>query len=162
MNRKKILIIIAAVTVVFILITAKMLLTGPRMRNQASIRTFEAEMPVLPDDVIPYHDDNEEAGYNTFDEVYSVAEMIDMGGVYYGYYCVFCHGDDGKGNGPVGESYTPKPADLASDTIREYTEEELYYASFYGTGHEPVLERVVPMKHRKSILLYIQNEFMDE
>ena len=25
----------------------------------------------------------------------------------YGYYCAFCHGTDGAGNGPVGRSYVP-------------------------------------------------------
>ena len=44
-------------------------------------------------------------------------DVRDRGRVYYNYYCVFCHGDNGQGDGPVGYSYMPAPTDLHAPKI---------------------------------------------
>ena len=79
------------------------------------------------------------------------------GKVYYDYYCVFCHGDKGDGNGPVGESYVPVPADLRAAKIQAYADGELLRAMLVGTGHEPVLGRVVHPEHRWYLVLYVRS-----
>jgi hypothetical protein len=142
--------IFLAVMVVIILI---LLMSGPRMRTQPSIKSFEMKMPDPPDNVVYFN-------HRKFDPSSLVLpdateENLKRGGAYYDYYCTFCHGEDGRGNGEVGMSYHPKPADLTSDSIPMYSAERLYYACFTGTGHSPVLERVVPYAHRPYILAYI-------
>jgi mono/diheme cytochrome c family protein len=84
---------------------------------------------------------------------------MSRGKTYYNYYCVFCHGEQGEGHGPVGRSYVPKPADLGADSIRNQGKEELYKSIFTGPGHEPVLDRVVSKEHRKYIMMYVQKGF---
>lgn len=86
-------------------------------------------------------------------------ENLHRGKVYYAYYCIFCHGENGEGNGPVGQSYVPKPANLNADSITRYSVPELYDASLTGTGHEPVLRQVIPAEHRKYLILYIRQTF---
>jgi hypothetical protein len=54
-------------------------------------------------------------------------------------------------------TYRECPADLMADSLRKSEPDVLYELSFRGTGHEPVLERVVPVKYRKYILLYLRN-----
>ena len=39
---------------------------------------------------------------------------ISLGRIYYGYYCLMYHGEDGNGEGPVGASYVPLPTGLTS------------------------------------------------
>jgi len=62
--------------------------------------------------------------------------------------CLACHGEDGHGDGPVGDSYMPVPADLHRESVRRMADGELLLAMLTGTGHAPVLERVVNPDHR--------------
>lgn len=139
-------------------VTAAILLfTGPRMRFQTSLQAFERTMPYPPDKTVDfYHSPFDTASFTI---PAPSKENIDRGWIYYNYYCAFCHGINGKGNGEVGKSYIPKPADLSVDSTIDYNTAELYSASFHGTGHSPVLERVIPYGHRAYILLYIRYGF---
>lgn len=85
------------------------------------------------------------------------ARSLARGQVYYRYYCVFCHGDGGAGDGPVGNSYTPKPADLRLPKVAGYGDGALLRAMLTGIGHQPVLERVVPKEHRWPLVLYVRS-----
>ncbi len=153
---KRHLILVSVFAIVLILIVLILLMSGPRMRYQPSVKSYEMEMALPPEDIVPFD-------HRKYDPAVTLpvanSKNISRGIIYYSYYCVFCHGDDGKGNGEVGKSYLPKPADLTRDSIRRYNIEKLYYASFTGTGHSPVLERVVPYEHRPYILAYIRHGF---
>lgn len=85
------------------------------------------------------------------------AANLARGQIYYGYYCVFCHGDKGAGDGPVGHSYVPRPADLRTGKAAGYGDGDLLRAMLTGIGHEPVLERVVPAAHRWQLALYVRS-----
>ena len=85
------------------------------------------------------------------------AVNLAAGTVYYHYYCVFCHGEKGDGNGPVGNSYTPRPADLRSRRIAGYSDGQLLRAMLTGLGHEPVLGRVVAPGHRWQLALFVRS-----
>jgi mono/diheme cytochrome c family protein len=39
-------------------------------------------------------------------------EVVDEGKLLYGIYCQSCHGSEGRGNGPMARSLTPRPTDL--------------------------------------------------
>lgn len=47
------------------------------------------------------------------------------GKVVYGQLCVFCHGAQGKGDGPAGLMMTPRPADFTSPKIKSKPDGEL-------------------------------------
>ena len=156
MNKKLLLII--AVTIFALTVTAAiLLLSGPRMRNQPSLRAFETPVNLPPEGSVLYSHTKSSAEEIIMPE--TTTENLNKGETYYGYYCIFCHGEDGKGNGPVGQSYTPKPSDLTNDSLQHYSVTDLYLRSFTGVGHEPVLERVVPEDFRKYILAYVREEF---
>ncbi len=154
---KKIFLIITGVLALALVVTvAVLLLSGPHMKRQPSLKAYEAELTLPPEDIVPFFDPR-----NDFASIPAPSvnkDNIEKGKVFYGYYCVFCHGEDGKGNGPVGQSFNPKPSDLNSPGITLYDSLQLYNASFKGI-HSPVLERVVPQASRKYILLYIREEF---
>lgn len=135
------------------------MLSGPRMYEQPHIRAYQAELPRLPAGVVPVASSvvplpsAREAG-SIASPVPATPANVARGKVYYQYYCVFCHGDRGDGNGPVGESYVPVPADLRSKKIAAYSDGQLLRAMLLGTGHEPVLERTVLSEHRWYLVLY--------
>lgn len=86
----------------------------------------------------------------------ATGESVARGKVYYQNYCVFCHGDAGDGNGPVGQSYVPKPSDLRTPKISGYSDGQMLRAMLVGVGHEPVLEKVVPEEHRWPLVDYVR------
>ena len=139
-----------------------LMFTGPRMYDQPHIRTGRAHMPPTPEGAVPVKDPI--AAMPTTREAEALVkglaatrENVDRGRVYYGYYCVACHGDAGDGRGPVGGSYIPTPADLRSAKVQAKSDGELYRAMLTGEGHAPVLERVVPPEHRPYLVLYVRS-----
>ncbi len=124
--------------------------SGPRMRTQENIRAYEAAFPPIPPNTVAVMAASGPA-VRLSDE-----EMLAAGKTYYTYYCAFCHGDDGSGNGPVGESYVPRPDDLRTQRIKAMSQEQLLSAMLHGVGHEPVMERVVWPAYRRPLVLYVQ------
>jgi mono/diheme cytochrome c family protein len=119
---------------------------GPRMNVQPSVRAFQAQVPPLPAGVVAFGPASAPP----------VGESLQAGQVYFGYYCAFCHGAQGRGYGPVGESYVPFPPDLATDKVRSMDDAQLLTAMLTGTGHAPVLQNVVLPQHRPALLRYVR------
>ena len=138
-----------------------LLFTGPRMLVQAHIQAFQAPMPPPPRGVlaaespIPLPSAQEAVGLTN--PLASNMTNLERGKVYYGYYCLACHGADGAGDGPVGQSYVPRPKDLRTARVRAFSDGELLRAMLTGTGHEPVLERVVAPEHRWYLELHVRS-----
>jgi mono/diheme cytochrome c family protein len=131
----------------------------PHMRNQPIIKTYQALMPSMPEGTVQVNprlavSDMPDSASNPLQPIQA---NLDRGKVYYGYYCAFCHGEKGDGNGPVGESYIPVPSDLRTPEIRELSDSRLYRAMLTGDGHAPVLERIIPREHRWYIVLYVRS-----
>ena len=130
---------------------ATMLFTGPRMIDQPSLQAFNAAVPPPPHGAIP-------RGAPTTHPVTAIAtamaENFARGRTYYSYYCLPCHGDLGAGDGPVGQSYTPVPADLRSTRLQSLCDSDYLRRSLTGVGHSPVLDRIVPQDSRPYLLLY--------
>jgi mono/diheme cytochrome c family protein len=146
--------LLTLITVVFLIITSILLFTGPRMKHQPSLKTFKA-LPRLPSpESVPLNSTAYTANA-TFPD--ATKKNLESGKVYYGYYCIFCHGGDSKGNGQVGISYVPKPANLTTDSIRKFSNEHFLWAMLNGAGHSPVLERVISPEYRGYIVVYVKN-----
>ena len=134
-----------------------LLLTGPRMRTQINIRPYQARMPIMPKGTVPVVDAFEPIpDGNQTNPLAKTAENYARGKVYYGYYCAFCHGEGGAGDGPVGYSYVPVPSDLRAAKVRSLSEGQLLRSMLIGTGHDPVLQRIVPAEHRLYLELYVR------
>ena len=138
-----------------------LLMTGPRMYVQQHIRTFQSRVTELPKGVVPVESLSKlpsvEAAAAMTNPLSATPANLERGKIYYGYYCMSCHGAGGPVDGPVGESYTPKPASLKSAKVQAYSDGQLLRAMLTGVGHEPVLERVVPPDHRWYIVLYVRS-----
>jgi mono/diheme cytochrome c family protein len=131
------------------------------MFEQPNIRHFQAVMPAMPPNTIPVKDTFEpvpskEQAQKLSNPVASTLGNIAKGKVYYGYYCVFCHGDKGDGFGPVGYSYVPVPADLRNQKIRSMADGQVLNSMLTGTGHAPMLQRIIPSEYWWYIVLYVR------
>ncbi len=95
-----------------------LLFIGPEMKDQPNIRAYQACVPPPPAGVVPVET---VAGIPSSAEAAALQnplpatpENIARGRTYYGYYCLPCHGEAADGNGPVGQSFLPHPANLLS------------------------------------------------
>jgi mono/diheme cytochrome c family protein len=139
-----------------------LLFNGPRMKVQEHVLAYQKQMPPTPAGVLPVSDPyppplTADSAAPMTNPLKPTAENTAHGRTYYGYYCAFCHGQAGDGNGPVGESYDPPPADLRAAEVQSLGDGALLRASLTGLGHEPVLERVVPEEARWPIVLYVRS-----
>ncbi len=134
---------------------------GPRMQVQPNIKAYEQSMPQPPSGIVPIEPDSgavpaAEQASRIRNPLPDTAQNRDRGKVYYGYYCVFCHGQNGQGDGPVGYSYMPAPTDLHLEKVTSKTDGELFRAMLTGIGHEPVLPRIVLPEHRWYLVTYVR------
>lgn len=133
---------------------------GPRMRVQPSLQPYERRMPQMADNAVPTNGRlqtlTEQQSQLARNPLPRNRTNLRNGEIYYRYYCLMCHGQDGSGEGPVGNSYVPKPADLTSPEIAAMTDGQLYRAMLYGVGHDPVLEQTVLPEHRWPIVMHVR------
>ncbi len=134
---------------------------GPRMRVQQHLRAYQRVMPLPPRGMVPVEADayavpqpGQAAGIRN--PLPDRRDVRDRGKIYYGYYCNFCHGENGQGDGPVGYSYMPAPTDLHAPRVLRMSDGELLRAMLLGIGHEPVLPRTVLPEHRWYLLSYVR------
>ena len=46
--------------------------------------------------------------------------------------CIDCHGEEGRGDGPVGVRQNPKPSDFRADHVKDLSDGELFYIISHG------------------------------
>ncbi|MBJ6798577.1 c-type cytochrome [Geomonas propionica] len=138
------------------------LVRGPRMTVQHHVREFQMVLPTPAPGTVAVAPATSRApgaadAAALANPVPATPATLAQGAAYYGYYCAFCHGVTGAGDGPVGNSYVPRPADLRLRRIAAYRDGQLLRAMLTGVGHEPVLERVVPPRHRWPLVHYLRS-----
>jgi len=141
---------------------------GPHMQNQASIRSFKQQMPRSPAGQVAFAVAQAPEGgpaiggpailaTQSVPVVPNSPHAVAVGRVFYGYYCLMCHGDNGHGRGPVGESYVPVPTDLTLPRIHNANPAQLARMMVSGVGHAPVLEDTVPPVRRLYIAWFVKS-----
>jgi len=131
-----------------------LMFSGPRMLTQPKYVPGRAQLPALPEGVVPVSLAPE--GIPLQDPLPDTPAVRVAGGVYYGNYCAFCHGKAGEEIGAVGRSYMPVPTPLSLPRIQAMSDNELYQAMLTGIGHEPVLEYVIDARSRWYIVRYVR------
>jgi hypothetical protein len=133
---------------------------GPRMREQVSVHPYQFQMPDMPAGTVPTTGRPmtlvAAAAKSGTNPLQTTPANLRNGGIYYGYYCRMCHGTTGDGNGPVGQSYVPKPADLTSPAVTGLSDGALYDGMLHGVGHDPVMVQTVLPQHRWPLVMYVR------
>ncbi|ACH37147.1 menaquinol oxidoreductase complex ACIII, cytochrome c subunit ActE, 1 heme-binding site [Citrifermentans bemidjiense Bem] len=160
--KKLIALIIVVPPLIFTVVFGYLLVKGPRMTVQHHFREFQTVLPPPPPGTVSAQPDASRIPAGAAlalvkNPLPANPQNLERGGIYYGYYCLFCHGEGGAGDGPVGHSYIPAPADLRRAKVVGYSDGELLRAMLTGAGHEPVLERVVPPEQRFHLALFVRS-----
>ncbi|MGZ3494769.1 MAG: c-type cytochrome [Thermodesulfobacteriota bacterium] len=132
-----------------------------RMKDQESIRTYEAEPPEMPARTIPVSGGSEVLKNSKPEDLHNPLlgkqEVLERGRLAYGYFCIMCHGQQFDGNGTVGQSFSPLPTDLKSPNVRQQSDGELFYKISFGYKRHPALASTVSEEDRWAILRYIRS-----
>lgn len=70
--------------------------------------------------------------------------------------CIFCHGPQGKGDGPVGEVYAPRPANLHIPRLLSAPDGHFYEVITNGYSTMPAFYKRLDPEQRWRIVAYVR------
>jgi mono/diheme cytochrome c family protein len=127
------------------------------MEIQPSFRPMEDPLPV-PADSIPI----EGAAYTIgagvpANPVVADQVSIERGAELFRITCVPCHGQNGTGNGVVGNFFTYKPADLTSVYVQQISDASIFLTISTGiTGRMPPLNENLAVRERWDVVNFVR------
>ena len=77
------------------------------------------------------------------------------GRMLYATFCLVCHGENGRGDGPLA-SRIPPPTSYASERVRGLPAGQIYHVISYGSGRMPPYAAQVPQADRWLIVREVQ------
>ena len=132
-----------------------------RMKDQESVRTYEAEPPEAPVQSIPVSGGVAQLRnadpQRMKNPLSATNEVIARGKASYEYFCVMCHGPEGDGRGTVGQSFAPLPTDLRGAYVRDQSDGLLFYRISLGFKRHPPLYGTVASDDRWAIIHYLKS-----
>jgi mono/diheme cytochrome c family protein len=132
-----------------------------RMYDQESVRTYKKEIPEMPPEAIPtaggFQILNSADPKSLKNPLPYTKEAVDQGKEAYFYFCVQCHGPKADGNGTVGQSFAPLPANLTESAVQGQSDGELFSKISLGFGRHPFLASTVSEADRWAVVNYIRS-----
>lgn len=97
----------------------------------------------------------ERAGRELINPQQITPQNIERGKVLYANACLVCHGETGKGDGPLIPKF-PNPPSFTSKNLSQYPAGRLYYAVTQGVGDMPSHAAQLNEEDRWNVVLYVQ------
>ena len=82
--------------------------------------------------------------------------IITAGKGLYGQYCTVCHGDYGKGDGPGGINFDPRPADHTSEKVQSQSDGAFFWKMTNGRAPMPVHSQTLTSQQLWALVIYIR------
>ena len=166
------------------LVTAAFLLAAPGvgvslpwdkdMRNQPSPKPQDSEIGAIassvpgdggteeyppPKDVVELVHARLDAGRVLKNPIPKSPESLERGREMYELHCLVCHGEQGRGNGPVGRKFVPQPMELNFDYVQLQPDGQIYYTISHGSIAMPHYRQAMPSEDRWHLVNYIKEVF---
>ena len=135
-----------------------------RMRETPAVRPYEEPLLVMETGLVPVN--GGEAVYRSTAGLDLIAPVkmtdpavIARGKAVYLTFCAQCHGYNYDGNGTVGQSFQPLPADLRSSKVQSTAEGVIFKSVSYGIpgGRQPALETTVTIDDRWHVIAFVKS-----
>jgi mono/diheme cytochrome c family protein len=135
-----------------------------RMRETPAIRPHEDPLLIMEKGIVPVS--GGEAIYRASDGANLISPLnatepsvITRGKAVYLTYCAQCHGYKYDGNGTVGQSFQPLPADLRSPQVQSKVKGELFKSVSYGVpgGRQPALHTTISVDDRWHVVAFVKS-----
>jgi len=113
----------------------------------------------IPRNYQPFHfgpgeEEAARAGRELQDPYHATARTLDEGKALYQTYCIVCHGEQGKGDGPISSKIPPPPSYL-SDRLMQFPPGRVFHVISMGTGKMPSYAAQLSMDERWKIVTYV-------
>jgi mono/diheme cytochrome c family protein len=135
-----------------------------RMRETPGVKPHEEPLLTVDPGIVPVHGGDATYRLTPAAKLRSpldrqAAATIKRGGELYQVYCAQCHGNYFDGNGTVGQSFQPLPANLRSPQVQAKTEGELFKSISFGIpgGRQPALDTTITPNDRWYIIAFVQS-----
>ena len=86
-------------------------------------------------------------------------ESLARGGQMYIVNCQVCHGEQGRGNGLVGQKFVPQPMELNFDYVQLQPDGQLFYTISHGSIAMPFYRQAMSPEDRWNLVNYIKDAF---
>ena len=135
-----------------------------RMRETPGVKPHEAPLLVQEPGIVPIHGGDAIRRLTPPADLISPLNMnasttIARGKNLYRVYCAQCHGINYDGNGTVGQSFQPLPANLRRPDVQSKSEGELFQSISFGIsgGRQPALDTTILPDDRWHIIAFVQS-----
>lgn len=127
--------------------------------NASSVPVDHEEVYPPPEDVIELVRARLDAGRTLDNPVPASPESLARGREVYTVHCLVCHGEQGQGNGPVGQKFVPQPMELNFDYVQLQPDGQLFYTISYGSLAMPAYREAVAVEDRWHLVNFIKEVF---
>ena len=139
----------------------------PSMKPQDSvIATNQSTVPVggkdrfsPPKDIIELVQARLAAGRFLVNPIPKSPESLTRGKEMYELHCLVCHGEQGRGDGPVGKKFVPQPMELNLDYVQLQPDGQLFYTISHGSLRMPAYRQAMPAEDRWHLVNFIKEMF---
>ena len=139
----------------------------PSMKPQDSvIATNQSTVPVggkdrfsPPKDIIELVQARLAAGRFLVNPERKSPESLTRGKEMYELHCLVCHGEQGRGDGPVGKKFVPQPMELNLDYVQLQPDGQLFYTISHGSLRMPAYRQAIPAEDRWHLVNFIKEMF---
>ncbi len=132
------------------------------------IETIDTSVPTVgkdsyapPKDIIDLVRARLDAGKTLVNPVPKSPESLARGREMYELHCLVCHGEQGRGDGPVGKKFVPQPMELNLDYVQLQPDGQLFYTISHGSIAMPFYRQAMPAEDRWHLVNFIKEVFGD-
>ena len=131
------------------------------MRDDEAVQAYNEEFPQMPKKTIPVDGgvwvEREANPMELVDPLAGTSKIVAWGWERYHFYCVQCHGPMLDGNGTVGQSFAPLPANLKSSQVQDKSDGEIFYEIRFGFNRHPPLYATLTQDETWAIVRYVRS-----
>ncbi len=139
----------------------------PSMKPQDSqVAAIGSSIPVggrdgypPPKDIIELVRARLDAGRTLVNPIGKSPESLARGRQMYATHCLVCHGEQGRGDGPVGSKFVPQPMELNLDYVQLQPDGQLFYTISHGSLAMPFYRQAIPAEDRWHLVNFIKEAF---
>jgi mono/diheme cytochrome c family protein len=132
-----------------------------RMNEDEAVHTYQTIMPEMPKRTIPVDGGIQVLRESNPEELLNPIaynkESVGHGKTAYSHYCIQCHGPLADGQGTVGQSFAPLPANLRDPNVQDQSDGSLFYRISLGINRHPPLWDTVTQNDRWALVNFIRS-----
>lgn len=109
----------------------------------------------------PGEDEAARAGRELQNPFHATARTLDEGKALFQTYCMVCHGEQGKGDGPIAGKIPPPPS-YVSERVLAFPEGRIFHVITMGAGKMPSYAAQLSASERWKIVTYVHTALQNQ